>query len=129
MEDSSMTSNATQQPAIPPPVPPRGPLIPSRHRVALSYVLLALALGLAVVTVLNWKNWEWPVSLWAIGVCFTLLFVGLWARFFDPTSDAEADNAMRMFLLTVGGLIGLLTAFLGLVMPFAMYSEVFLGGL
>jgi hypothetical protein len=71
----------------------------------------------------------WPVFTW--GLCVSLVALAHAAAFLVPMDGAGRLGQMtptervRAYLFSLGGVLGALTAVLGLLLPFTQYSEVF----
>ncbi|HEY7157608.1 MAG TPA: Gldg family protein [Gemmataceae bacterium] len=110
---------------------------PQREKIA--YALIGLGIGLAAIPVANLALYGWQSLLffaWGVGVSLTALIVGVVYLTLPPAPSLrdEADR-LRITLLVVLGLLGLLTALLGLALPFASppfsltdYRDIFKGG-
>src|SRR5262249_30348679 len=93
--------------------------------------LLVLGVALAVVPFLVWYNFKFdrPVTFsWGVGlVVVTLGTAGLSALL--ATQPLNRTERARVLVLTLLGGYGLLTALLGILLPFYEYSTVFAGGI
>jgi hypothetical protein len=110
---------------------PGAPLMSSLagNRQTVSYVLLGLGAALAVVPiVLLWKyGWAgaWELIVWGGLLAVVSAGGGLYLLLSPtPAGLTEADH-LRFLLLSVGGLFGFLTAFLGLALPLTRYRDIF----
>ena len=86
------------------------------NRIRTAYTLYAVAIVFAALAIAAFARFqgEWaPVSLWFAGIAVAALIGGLWQQFRQPVPSTEHDMA-RIFILAVGGVLGLLTTlFLG----------------
>jgi hypothetical protein len=109
------------------------------RQVNVAYVLFGLAAALAVIPIVNVSLYKWEslaVFLWGAALTVFVLGVGLW-QLTSEVSGGRRDRADRLritVLLVLGG-VGLLTALLGLLLPFSSspftiidYREIFAGG-
>lgn len=105
------------------------------NRVQIAYGLMAVGLALLAIPIVAWvkyHNEAMPVIVW--GSLLSLLSLGIGVAYSalnppTPEIEKEADRLRTMLLLIAGG-AGLLTALLGLFLPFSspQYQDVFSGG-
>jgi hypothetical protein len=126
-----MSSNP-QQPSPTPP-PPFERLVPySRH---INIALLVLGAVFAIVPIYlairagGVQAALGPVFVWGVVIALVSLIAGLIG--FGSMTQGRATEAdkIRVLLLSAGGLLGLVTALLGFVLPFTDYKEDLSGGL
>src|SRR6185437_8759435 len=111
---------------------------PKREKIA--YALIALGVALAAIPIVNVALYGWQSILffvWGTALSLSALLAGgiYLTSAPAPTLREEADR-LRITLLIVLGLLGLLTALLGLALPFASppfsmtdYRDIFAGGI
>jgi ABC-type uncharacterized transport system len=90
------------------------------------YVLFALALGLGALAVylgLTYKEPKWPLWVYCGLVAVSLAAAGLWFVLFNGQS-ADATDAVRLCVLSLGGTIGLLTVLLGGVLGYRWWDDI-----
>ncbi len=105
----------------------------------IAYVLIAVGLALLAIPVSNAAMYRWEslaVLIWGAALSLFVVGVGLW-NLLSPVRggpDEVADRLRVTVLLVLGG-VGLLTALLGLLLPFSSqpfsltnYPEIFSGG-
>ena len=105
----------------------------------IAYGLIAVGLALLAIPISNVALYRWQslaVFIWGAALSLFVVGVGLWNLLY-PVSDGLSDRADRLrvtALLVLGG-VGLLTALLGLVLPFSSppfsltnYPDIFAGG-
>jgi hypothetical protein len=109
------------------------------QRQNVAYVLVAVGLALAAIPIANFWLYRWQslaVFLWGAALSLLVIGVGLWNRVVDVSGSArdEADRLRVTVLIVLAG-VGLLTALLGLMLPFSSppfsvtnYPEIFEGG-
>lgn len=109
-------------------------LVPHRTRIAYGLVVAGLAcLAIPITAWTKYQTDSLAVIIWGALLSLLLLIIGaVYAAFvpLSPDMDKEADRLRTMLLLVAGG-AGMLTALLGLVLPFSTpaYRDVFSGGL
>ncbi len=101
------------------------------------FVLIGLAVLWAIFTLYlfakekgTWVNALEPVSMWGVwGSLFTAVIGFNFIFFATPGRKLSQVEAVRLLLLGLGCTVGILTAILGLSLPFtAPYASVILGG-
>jgi hypothetical protein len=110
------------------------------HRQRIAYVLIGIGAALAAIPITNVALYRWQsvaVFIWGAGLSLLALAAGLIYLLLQATGTRrdEADR-LRVTVLVVLGGAGLLTALLGLLLPFASppfsltnYPEIFAGGI
>lgn len=105
----------------------------------LGYTLFGLAVAFAAIPIVNVAMYHWDslaVFLWGTSLTLFTFGVGLWNLLTEASGSVRnrADRLRTIVLLVLGG-VGLLTALLGLVLPFSAqpfsvtdYREIFSGG-
>jgi len=111
---------------------------PTLDRLAANHRQVGIALGvvgllLAIIPIYLYSRYEWlavwPVFIW--GVCLslvTLTHAAGFLFFMDGTGrlgQITPTERVRAYIISLGGVLGALTALLGLILPFTQYSEVF----
>jgi hypothetical protein len=105
-----------------------------------AYILIAVGLALLAIPIINLSLYRWQslaVFLWGAALSVFVAGVGLWNLLLPVRGGTrEAADRLRVTLLVVLAGVGLLTALLGLILPFAAapfsvtnYPEIFEGGL
>jgi hypothetical protein len=115
------------------------PRVPAKQQ-NISYVLIAAGLLLLAIPVSNVALYRWQslaVFIWGAALSLFVVGVGLW-NLLSPVRGGprEVDDRLRETILLVLAGIGLLTALLGLVLPFSSqpfsltnYPDIFAGGI
>ncbi len=110
------------------------------HRQRIAYVLLGVGAALAAIPITNVALYRWQslaVFIWGAGLSLLVLAAGLVYLILETTGSRrdEADR-LRVTVLVVLGGAGLLTALLGLLLPFSSppfsvtnYPDIFSGGI
>src|SRR5579884_776794 len=112
--------------------------VPAKQQ-KIAYVLIAAGLALLAIPVSNVALYRWQslaVFIWGAALSLFVVGVGLW-NLLSPVRGGPqevADRLRETILLVLAG-VGLLTALLGLVLPFSSqpfsltnYPEIFAGG-
>jgi hypothetical protein len=109
------------------------------QRQNIAYVLLGVSAALAIIPIVNVRLYGWnslAVFIWGTALSLLVLGVGLYHLLTEATGSRheQADRVRVLALVLLGGL-GLLTALLGLSLPFSSqpfsvtdYQEIFAGG-
>src|SRR5581483_4823368 len=107
-------------------------------RLAANHRQVGIALGvagllLAIIPIYLYSRYEWiavwPVFVW--GVCISLVTLAHAAGFLffmegtGRLGQITPAERARAYLISLGGVLGALTAVLGFLLPFTQYSEVF----
>src|SRR5579862_7533141 len=98
----------------------------ARNRPVVSYVLFGLAAALAGVSI--WLGFDtgrplWPVWLCGGALALVFLVAGLWLLL-TKIEDTDALDTLRIFVLVVGGLTGMLLAFMAVLLANPLASVV-----
>ena len=108
-------------------------------RQQVGFTLIGLAVALMAIPITNVSLYHWQSRacfIWGTVLTLYVLAVGVVYLLMRPAANrrAEADNLRITFLVVLGG-VGLLTALLGLLLPFSSppfsmtdYREIFSGG-
>jgi hypothetical protein len=102
-------------------------------------ILIAAGLGLLAIPVSNAALYRWQslaVFIWGLALSLFVIGVGLWNVLFPVTGEIrDRSDRLRVTVLIVLAGAGLLTALLGLLLPFSSppfsltnYPEIFAGG-
>jgi hypothetical protein len=100
-----------------------------RNTKASSAVLAILAAVCTGVGIWRWlaagdKTPDWPLIVWCFALAFCLLCGAVWLLIYEPRDDTYNAVASRTFILTVGGLVGLVTAVLGLYLIYHWWADI-----
>lgn len=128
-----MTSNQPTAAPVPPSPPlPLGLEALARHPTQVAYGLLVLAALLAIIPIimsLKYGSSVVWISVWG-GALASCCAWPLWSCCPPGGGPLTGTDRFRLVLLTLGGVCGLLTALLGLLLPFTLgYRDTFVGGL
>jgi hypothetical protein len=99
------------------------------YRQQAAYVLIGLGVAFGAVALYCefrygwWGAWEW--ILWGTLLTAVAAGVGLFVLMAPPAGGLSESEQFRFLLITFGGLVGFLTAFLGLLLPLTRYRDVF----
>ncbi len=108
-------------------------------RQTIAYALIVAGIALAAIPITNVALYRWQslaVFLWGAGLSLFVLLAGVIYLVLETTGSRrdEADRLRVTVLIVLGG-VGLLTALLGLLLPFASppfaltnYPDIFAGG-
>ncbi len=112
---------------------PGGPLAAlARRRKAFAYALLLVALLFAVLAVgvfYRYKTDFWVVPAWAGLMSLVALGGGLWQLLDDPADEVRRLDSTRKTLLAVGGMFGVLSTLMAVLLGWLYYSGAVTGGL
>ena len=131
---------SSPQPTNPTP-PESGTLaeLAKRHKET-GFVLIALGVLWAILPIYlavkeayvpkgSWTHALGPVFFWAVWCSLTTIIIGVGAVLAAPGRKLGQVETLRLLFLILGGIIGILTAVLGLSLPFtAAYAPIFTGG-
>jgi hypothetical protein len=131
-----MSQSPTQTNNPSPPALALDRLAPLHRQVGIAVGVAGLLL--AVIPIYVYARYEslaavWPVFAWGVAVSLVTLGHAAYFLFFmegegRPGQMTQTER-FRACLVSLGGLLGALTALLGFVLPFTNYSEVFTGDL
>jgi hypothetical protein len=97
------------------------------NRLRTAYILYAVAVLFAALAIASYARFqgEWaPVTLWFAGIASVAAMGGIWQQIREPDPNTELDMA-RMFVLAIGGAVGLLTTvFLGVGLAFKWQNTI-----
>lgn len=89
-------------------------------------VFFVLAAALAGAAIWLGSTYAWPMApLWIWGGAMAIAFLtgGIWLTLFDPNQERPLDS-VRLFVLTIGGVIGLLTVLLAVVLGYLWWNDI-----
>ncbi len=110
-------------------VPPQWLIRLHQKRKQVAYVLLGLALLLALIPLATLIKFGWdsaPVTLWGGLLALIALGAGLYLTLAEPEGQADMDR-LRLLVLGVGGLSGFVTWLLSLALAWKWRATVFGG--
>jgi hypothetical protein len=112
----------------------------AKHHKETGYVLIGLAVLWAILPIYmlvkeawlpkgSWANALGPVFFWAVAGSLITGIIGAAAVLATPGRKLGEVEIIRLLLLILGGAVGIITALLGLALPFThAYALIFLGG-
>jgi hypothetical protein len=99
------------------------------HRTIVAYVLLGLGVAMAAIPIASYffYGWQgaWELIVWGVLLAASALGGGVYLLASPPSRDMGAAVQLRLTLITVGGLFGLFTAALGVLLPILRYRDIF----
>ncbi|HBI42269.1 MAG TPA: hypothetical protein DDY78_05345 [Planctomycetales bacterium] len=133
-------SSSQEQPPNAAPSRPSALAELAKHHKETGYVLIGLAVLWAVLPIYllvkeawlpkgSWANALGPVFFWAVAGSLITGVIGAAAVLATPGRKLGEVEIIRLLLLVLGGAVGIITALLGLALPFThAYAPIFLGG-
>src|SRR6516162_5553194 len=94
-----------------------------------AFVIAIIALRIFIRYVWQGGNvgTNWPLLLWLIALVFTIALVAGRNFFYGDADTMTEVEKFRFNLMLLGGLVGLFTALLGILLPFTEFRETFAG--
>jgi hypothetical protein len=93
------------------------------------YATAAILAGVAILLMFLVGNNATEVIVWVAALALIVLGSGLFYSASSVTGGWSESERLRILILALGGLIGLATVVLGVVLPFTRYLDAILGGM